>query len=194
MNRADSELPPGIAAQRLIAVPWRHGGLIAACAVVGGLASTMLWMPPAPEHVAAVKPHIQAIQDAPSSQPSESTAGIGLRLDLDPGATQMADASPSPSTPPQPDDEIDAVLRQAPPAAGGLMPAAPDRARPDPTLPGLVAGLLLGLLLAGLRELGGQRMRSAREAEWALGAPVLGAIPTLSARARGALLEPSDAA
>jgi capsular polysaccharide biosynthesis protein len=53
-------------------------------------------------------------------------------------------------------------------------------------LPGLIAGLLLGLLFAALRELRGGRMRSPREAEWALGAPVLGAIPTLSAKARDA--------
>jgi hypothetical protein len=190
MNSAEPEMPPRLAAQRLVAVPWRHAGLIAACAVVGGLASTMLWLPPAPERVATARPHVQAIQDAPS----EAAAGIDLRLDLDPGATQVADASPPPSTPPQWDDEIDAALRQAPPAAGVLMPATPEPARPDATLPGLVAGLLLGLLIAGLRELRGQRMRSAREAEWALGAPVLGAIPTLSARARGALLEPADAA
>jgi hypothetical protein len=49
---------------------------------------------------------------------------------------------------------------------------------------GTAVGLLLGLLLAGLRELGGGRMRSPREAEGALGVPVLGAIPTLSAKAR----------
>ena len=49
---------------------------------------------------------------------------------------------------------------------------------------GTIAGLVLGLLLAGLRELGGDRMRSVRDAERALGAPVLGGIPTLSAKAR----------
>ena len=49
---------------------------------------------------------------------------------------------------------------------------------------GTAGGLLLGLLLGGLRELGGGRMRSPREAESALGVPVLGAIPTLSAKAR----------
>ena len=56
---------------------------------------------------------------------------------------------------------------------------------------GPLAGLLLGLLLAALRELGGDRMRSPREAERALGMPVLGAIPTLSAKARSACLQPS---
>ena len=55
---------------------------------------------------------------------------------------------------------------------------------------GPLAGLLLGLLLAGLRELGGDRMRSPREAEWALGVPVLGAIPTLSPKARAAFMMP----
>jgi uncharacterized protein involved in exopolysaccharide biosynthesis len=59
---------------------------------------------------------------------------------------------------------------------------------------GPVGGLLLGLLLAGLREMGGDRLRSAREVEWALGAPVLGAIPTLGARARGAYLARSAGA
>jgi hypothetical protein len=53
---------------------------------------------------------------------------------------------------------------------------------------GTAGGLLLGLLLAGLRELGGGRMRSPREAERALGVPVLGAIPTLSAKARDTYL------
>jgi hypothetical protein len=90
-------------------------------------------------------------------------------------------------------------LRRAPPAAGRLLqvsaePAADDSGRRRPTLPGLAAGLLLGLLVAALRELGGERMRSPREAQWALGAPVLGAIPTLSAKARDALLEPPPAA
>lgn len=55
---------------------------------------------------------------------------------------------------------------------------------------GPLAGLVLGLLIAGLRELGGDRMRSPREAAWALGAPVLGAIPTLSAKARAAYAIP----
>ena len=199
-------LPPGIVAQRLIAVPWRHAGLIALCAVVGGLASTMFWLRPAPAQLVAAKPRMQAIQDAP---PTRSPAGPNLRLDLDPGAVaaaatavRMAAAMRAPSAALQLNnarefDEIDAVLREAPPAAGRFMHINPDRAqtageeRPDAMLPGLVAGLLLGLLVAARRELGGDRMRSPREAEWALGAPVLGAIPTLSAKARNALLEPS---
>ena len=187
--------PPGLVAQRLIAVPWRHAGLIAVCAVAGGLASALFWSPPAPAHVAAAVPRVQEILDAPSAS---SPGGVDLRLDLDPGAAvARADATPA-SSPTlrlgavRPLDEIDAMLRLAPPAAGRPMLAPPAGGeRPDVMLPGLVAGLLLGLLLAARRELGGQRMRSPREAEWALGAPVLGAIPTLSAKARDALLEPS---
>jgi uncharacterized protein involved in exopolysaccharide biosynthesis len=73
--------------------------------------------------------------------------------------------------------------------------AADGRKPPLLALLGPLGGLLLGLLLAGLRELGGDRMRSPREAEWALGAPVLGAIPTLSAKARSAfLVQPAPAA
>ncbi len=199
----ESGVPPDIVARRLIAVPWRHAGLIAVCAVAGGLVSTLWWLQPAPARIAAVKPRMQAIQDAPPSP----LAGIGLRLDLEPvataarfAATQTAAATQASSARLRLDvareyDEIEAVLRQAPPAAGRLLhaisdhPPTPVAAGSNPMLPGLAAGLLLGLLAAALRELGGQRMRSPREAEWALGAPVLGAIPTLSAKARGALLE-----
>ena len=195
--------PPDIVARRLVAVPWRHAGLIAVCAVAGALAAATPWLQPVPARVVVAKPRMQAIQDAPAS----AIAGIALRLELDPAAAvagfpgmQTADATLAPSAALRPDDaseadEIDAALRQAPPAAGRLVRASADpvpasgRTRPGMTLPGLAAGLLLGLLAAALRELGGQRMRSPREAEWALGAPVLGAIPTLSAKARDALLE-----
>ena len=190
--------PSGLVAQRLVAVPWRHAGLIAACVVGGGLASALFWSPPVPvpvpARVAAAVPRVQEILDAPSAS---SPGGVDLRLDLDPGAAvAQADAPPASSPAPQPGahplDEIDAVLRLAPPAAGRAMLALPaGDERSNALLPGLVAGLLLGLLVAARRELGGQRMRSPREAEWALGAPVLGAIPTLSAKARDALLEPS---
>ena len=71
--------------------------------------------------------------------------------------------------------------------------ATPDRGQ-GVGLTGLVAGLLLGLVLAALRELGGARMRTPRQAEWALGAPVLGAIPTLSAKARNACFVPAPGA
>lgn len=205
---AADAMPRDIVAQRLIAVPWRHAGLIAVLALAGGFASTTFWPPSAPVRVAATKPHVQAIQDAPSP----ADASIELRLELEPGwaAPQTPDATQGAAAPEAlatlrldgaggSDDEIDAALRQAPPAAGRLpqvssAPAPDDGGRPRPTLPGLVAGLLLGLLVAALRELGGQRMRSPREAQWALGAPVLGAIPTLSAKARDALLDPLPAA
>ena len=191
--------PPGLVAQRLIAVPWRHAGLISACAVVGGLASALLWSPPAPAsapaRVAAAVPRVQEILDAPSAS---SPGGVDLRLDLDPGAVvaragATRASSPAPQLATRPLDEIDAMLRLAPPAAGRAMLAPPaGDGRSNALLPGLVAGLVLGLLVAARRELGGQRMRSPREAEWALGAPVLAAIPTLSAKARDALLEPSS--
>ncbi len=193
-------VPPGIAARRLVAVPWRHAGLIAVCALAGGLASTLFWPRPAPVRLAAVRPHVQAIQDAAPPP----VGGIALRLDPEPdvradagGTTPLADAGNASASlrldAASPSDEIDAALRDAPPAAGRPLQALAGEAgseHPGTTLPGLVAGLLLGLLAAGARELGGERMRSPREAEWALGAPVLGAIPTLSAKARDALLEP----
>ena len=187
--------PSGLVVQRLVAVPWRHAGLIGAFALAGAAASLALSPRVTPPPVAAVH-HFQPIEDAPE--------GVDLRLDPEPGAApgnvQIADAAPSPSAPlrldaDSPSDEIDAMLGQAPPAAGWPMPST--AARGDgrrPTLPGLAAGLLLGLLAASLRELGGQRMRSPREAQWALGAPVLGAIPTLSSKARDALVEPASAA
>lgn len=194
-------LPRDLVARRVIAVPWRHAGLIAVFALAGGLASASFWPHPAPTVVEAARPHMQAIQDAPGAP----AAGLALRLDPEPGAgvgapavvrvgetahaflaTLRLDAAGAA-------DEIDAVLREAPPAAGRLLHATADTQRPRATLPGLAAGLLVGLLAAALRELGGQRMRSPREAQWALGAPVLGAIPTLSAKARDALVEPSPA-
>jgi len=193
----DSSSPPprSLVVQRLVAVPWRHAGLIGAFALAGALASTAL-RPHAASLPVAAATHFQPIEDAP--------AGLDLRLDLAPagtgGTVQLADAAPSPAAPlrldeDSPADEIDAMLGQAPPAAGWPMhsvAAQGDGRRA--TLPGLAAGLLLGLLVASLRELGGQRMRSPREAQWALGAPVLGAIPTLSAKARDALVEPASGA
>jgi uncharacterized protein involved in exopolysaccharide biosynthesis len=95
-------------------------------------------------------------------------------------------------------DQIDLYLRLNPTEAESRVvidapdhpSAAEGKKKPIVALLGPVAGLLLGLLLAGLRELGGERMRSPREAEWALGVPVLGAIPTLSAKARSAYFAP----
>jgi hypothetical protein len=195
------ELPRDIALQRLVAVPWRHAGLIAACALAGGVAA-MVWQQPAPRRVAALKPRVQAIQDAPA----RVADGLALRLDtepgaaaVDPGAARAADTAILVSRTlrldtAHPLDEIELALRQAPPAAGVVASGAPARERPDVALPGLALGLLLGLGVAARRELHGQRMRSPREAEWALGAPVLAAIPTLSSKARDALLDPRGAA
>ncbi len=94
-------------------------------------------------------------------------------------------------------DQIDLSLR-LPPAAAGPRAGLVGPARPVPADSwmrlGPVAGLLLGLLLAARRELGGDRMRSPRDAEQALGLPVLGSIPTLSARARRAQLRPAEPA
>lgn len=200
MNAAIS-LPRDLVARRLIAVPWRHAGLIALFALAGGLASASFRPHPAPPPAEAARPHMQAIQDAPAAP----AAGVALRLDAEPGAaggspvvTRGGDSAQAFVAMLRLDDAgatdaIDAVLREAPPAAGRLLRAPADAQRPPATLPGLAAGLLMGLLVAALRELGGQRMRSPREAQWALGAPVLGAIPTLSARDRDALVEPSPA-
>jgi len=81
--------------------------------------------------------------------------------------------------------DFDALLKRAPPAGSGVVAHRDGVA----AVPGLVAGLLLGLLAAAARELrGGDRLRSAREAERALGVLVLGGVPTLSGRARRALL------
>jgi uncharacterized protein involved in exopolysaccharide biosynthesis len=96
-------------------------------------------------------------------------------------------------------DQVELALRTDPPVSTGrYLVDVPDRPAEDSgrrtafvATWGPLAGLLLGLLLAGLREFGGDRLRSAREAEWALGAPVLGALPTLSQRARSALLGPA---
>jgi hypothetical protein len=139
-----------------------------------------------PDLAAAPGEVVARAADAGASMPGE----IASRDDK----VRVADASMSA---PQPDDvteldAFDALLAEAPTAAGRAV------AREEAPAPrgglvalGLLAGLLLGLLAAAMRELRGDRMRSVREAEWALGAPVLGAIPTLSARARGALLAPA---
>jgi hypothetical protein len=189
------------AGRLLIAVPWRQAGLIALCAFAGAAATTLASMrqPPVVASATQVRPRVpQRVAPSP-----EADASSALRLDLEPGnfrendATRLADASEPPPSSPRVDDahpldEIDAALRQAPPAAGRIVGNVAGRPLPGPeapglaALPGLVAGLLLGLLLAALRELHGGRMRSPREAEWALGVPVLGAIPTLSAKAREA--------
>lgn len=99
-------------------------------------------------------------------------------------------------------DQIDLYLRLNPTEAESRVvidapdhpTAAEGKKKAIVALVGPLAGLLLGLLLAGLRELGGERMRSPREAEWALGVPVLGAIPTLSPKIRNAYFGPPAAA
>jgi len=208
------------AAQRLVAAPWRHPALVLACALAGA-AATMALALAQPHAVAPAVPapimargHIQPILPAPdvvASAPILAGAGgPGLRLDLEFAAglavapradvprddeARLADARLDAAF----DDEaIDALLQQSPPAGGRPLARvleetpAPTGLRGGALVPGLLAGLLLGLLAAAARELRGDRMRSAGEAEWALGVPVLGAIPTLSARARGALLRPAS--
>ena len=202
------------AAQRLLAAPWRHPSLILACALAGAAATAALSLRTAPAPAVVAHRHIQPILPAPDVVASvpvlAGAGGPGLRLDLELGpdlaaapgevvahdqAAQLAAADPLPVEASH-EDAIDALLRQAPTAAGRPLAQAledapaPGGLRGGALAPGLLAGLLLGLMAAAARELRGDRMRSAREAEWALGAPVLGAIPTLSTRARGALLAP----
>ena len=212
MSRAGGDARPR-AVQRLVAVPWRHPALILACALAGAGATAALAPRQAAAPAALVVPahgRVQPILPAPdvlASVPLLSGAGgPGLRLDFELGPSLEASTGEVVA---QDDDggvadahavdDIDALLRQSPPAAGSLVPRALDGVGPPPPsglgaglVPGLLAGLLLGLLAAAARELRGDRMRSVREAEWALGAPVLGAIPTLSARARRALLAPAS--
>jgi len=196
---------PPRTAQRVLAVPWRHPALILAAALAGAGATTALSQRQAPAPVAAARAphgHVQPILPAPdvvaSAPVLAGAGGPGLRLDLEIGPALAAARG---AVVAQDDDgreaqDVDDLLRQSPPAAGALAPvregATPAAAGRGPgPVPGLLAGLLLGLLAAAARELRGDRMRSVREAEWALGAPVLGAIPTLSARARTALLAPA---
>jgi hypothetical protein len=150
-------------------------------------------------------------RDIPGAGPGnrESEAGtmsrliehkLALKLDLNPGLAVPPGGSRSVSFASQARtlqgklDQIDLYLHRYPTEAGSrLIIGSPDR----PTVVagmygrfidwlGPLAGLLSGLLMAARRELGGDRMRSPREAERALGAPVLGAIPTLSVKARAA--------
>lgn len=196
-------------AQRVIAVAWRHPALIVACALAGAVATAALSRPGAAAAPAVAHVHMQPILPSPdlvaAAPMLPGSGGPGLRLDLELG-DELA-AAPGGVLSQEGDagvadaggvDDIDALLRQSPPAAGppgsrtldGAAPPAGRRA--IGMLPGVLAGLLLGLLAAAARELRGDRMRSAREAEWALGAPVLGAIPTLSARTRGTLVAPAS--
>jgi len=206
------------ATQRLVAAPWRHPALVLAFALAGAAATAALAqrqaMAPAAPATIMAHGHIQPILPAPevvASAPILAGAGgPGLRLDLElaPGLAvapeaggarddraHLADARLDAEFD---DDAVDALLRQSPSAGGRPLARvlaetpAPAGLRGGALVPGLLAGLLLGLLVAAARELRGDRMRSASEAEWALGAPVLGAVPTLSARARRALLAPAS--
>lgn len=183
------------AARHLIAVPWRQAGLIAVCAVAGATTSTVVALRHGPAAVSTAQARMQAPRrEAPPPQ-ARVTTDLRLDLEAEVGAAQRAPqlaGAPEAETSTAPlrlndtrqFDELEALLSLAPPAAG--------RPAPDgfAAWPGLLIGLLAGLLLAGVRELRGERMRSPREAEWALGVPVLGAIPTLSAKARDACLVP----
>ena len=186
---------PSCAARHLIAVPWRQAGVIAVCVVAGAAASTLVSLghPRVPVDAAPVR--LPAPQREAVAPPPQAGAAADLRMDLEgeAAAAQLVDAPEAEAStlPLRLDDarqldELEAVLSLAAPAAGR---PAPDRIA---AWPGLLTGLLAGLLLAGLRELRGERMRSPREAERALGVPVLGAIPTLSARARDACFARPD--
>jgi hypothetical protein len=192
---------PARVGRLLIAVPWRQAGLIALCALAGAAVTTMTSTRQPRVVASATKVRLRMPQRTQTLLPPDAGASSALRLDLEPGtfsendATKLADAADAPSAAsPLHPDAIDAALREAPPAAGRVVGDAADRLLPFvdaqgvAALPGLIAGLLLGLGLAALRELRGGRMRSPHEAEWALGVPVLGAIPTLSAKARDAIV------
>ena len=193
-------LPPRArphAARLLIAIPYRQAGLIAACALAGAAAMLAALAPLSrathATNVAGAQAHgarVTPVGDA-----------VRLRLELDPDAVAAQDDASAPVLAQAPSaaaalrldearavDAIDDALRAAAPAAGPARLVAAAHVGAPSTLAwrGLAAGLLAGLLMASLRELRGGRMRTPREAEWALGAPVLAAIPTLSAKALAA--------
>lgn len=186
---------PPRAARLLLEIPYRQAGLVALCALAGVAAPLGLAKLQAPAQVAGVR--------APAQRPRPTPVGgaVRLRLALDPdiAVARAARVAPAASAGAalrldhaHPADPIEALLQSAPPATGRVILAADLGMAPavDPSPAtrwrGLGIGLLLGLLLAAVREWPGGRMRTVREAEWALGVPVLGAIPTLSAKARAA--------
>ena len=186
------------AARLLVEIPWRQAGLIALCVLAGAAATLM----PSALRPSARASGLRVI--AQSQRPHAAPVGDAVRLhmDVDPElelAYAPADAASAVASTSSPgavlriDDErsLDALLatlEATPPAAGPAPMVARGQtfAAAGPAWRGPFGGLLLGLLLAGWRELRGGRMRTAREAQWALGVPVLGTIPTLSARARAA--------
>jgi hypothetical protein len=152
------------AARRLLAAPWRHPGLIVLCMLAGAGVAALSQRHPGPWLVAA---------RAPAGPLRSAPHGVA-------SAAFVAGASGP--------EDIEALMRQSPPAAAAVVVGR----RGGAVVPGLAAGLLLGLLAAAARELRGDRMRSAGEAERALGVPVLGAVPTLSGRTRRALVAPAQ--
>lgn len=98
-------------------------------------------------------------------------------------------------------DQLDRSFRMDPAEAAHRViidapdhPAVADGRSGVGALPGPIAGLLVGVMLAVLREFGRDRMRTSGEAAHALGVPVLGAIPTLSAKAMTSYFRPSGQA
>jgi hypothetical protein len=93
-------------------------------------------------------------------------------------------------------DRVDGTLHLGPAEAAARIAidppsvgAAPESRRPAvPLLLAPLIALLLAMAAVAWRELGGNRLRSARDVRWALGVPVFGALPTLSNRAREALV------
>jgi hypothetical protein len=200
-----------------VAVLYRQAGLIVLCALAGSAVSLVpsLRQPRLPASIA--KAAVQTGQPGARlllSAVGPAQDGGGLKLDLDlesesesesesgagNGSAPVAVALTAQTLEPQLRlDLIDLFLR--PGSSEGerrLIVEAPDHPRVAESeknrrvaLLGPLAGLLLGLMLAGLRELGGDRMRSVGEAEWALGVPVLGGIPTLSAKARNDYFRPA---
>ena len=188
-------------ARRLIAAPWRHALLVAMLTLVGASGSAIVGRRPAPTPVDAAAPHRIVRQDAPAAGSREA---LELQLDLDPAGARPAARDAAGVPQPAPSASAMGTTRDAAPAT----PRAPGFARrpavvrwvsafqlsPGALLPGVLGGLLLGLVAACARELFAAPLRSSREAELALGVTVLGAIPTLSSRARNALLDPPSSA
>ncbi len=187
------------AARLLLEIPWRQAGLIATCVLAGAVTTLALSAQRSSPRGAGVRAIAQA------QRPHATPVGDAVRLhmDFDPelelaftpaqAASAVTASAPSAGAVLRMDDErafdaLVAALESTPPAAGpaAMVAAGEAFAVAGPAWRGPAGGLVLGLLLAGLRELRGGRMRTAREAQWALGVPVLGTIPTLSAKARAA--------